>query len=106
MSNYARLNKNSLAGTNYIALHELAHMTAAGRANNQAHGGQPDHSPGWKKNESLANDVAHALLGHAGLPTLPIGEKQGGLSNPPPQVTLPSPPGGGGGGGHDHQVIH
>lgn len=94
---------NGAGGMNYLVLHELGHMTAAGRASNQLNVGAPENSPGWIRNERIANDTAHAIADSFGMSIL--GNPDAGYSSSIPIFTVPSPPpppppsGGGGGPG-------
>lgn len=63
-----------VGGVEYLILHELAHGTAMGQANNGAAYGPPDYRMDTNENranEILANDIAKAVALTLGLPPLP-----------------------------------
>ena len=54
-------------GMNYLPLHELGHMTAAGQAENIAYGAN---TASYDQNERLANDIAFAISSYMNTPIL------------------------------------
>lgn len=99
-------------GMNFFALHELGHMTEAGRNTHMALNAGGMTAAEHQVNERLANDIARAIANNGGMPILPAtgpqAPTQGGYSPNTPvfQTPAPAPPppsggGGGGGGGGD-----
>ncbi|MGH8076117.1 MAG: hypothetical protein ACREPE_02165 [Lysobacter sp.] len=108
LANYNAVN----GGMNFFALHELGHMTAAGR--NTLNGFYADGvltPTEHLANEQIANDIARAIANNGGMPILPAtgpqAPTQGGYSPVIPIFQVPTTPppsgggGGGGGGGYD-----
>lgn len=87
-------------GMNYLALHEIGHMTVAGRQTNaEVHHDKVLTHAENEINERLANDVARGIAHHGRLPVLPAtgisAPTQGGYSAEIPSfdTPAPSPPG-------------
>jgi hypothetical protein len=70
-------------GMTYLPLHELGHMTAAGRAQNESYlAGRST----YEQNERLANDIARAIADNSGDKIL--GEPGGGGYSPTPPIIM------------------
>lgn len=88
IDNLVGYNVHGAEGMNYLVLHELGHMTSAGREMNQlvyADGILEEGSPEWIENERIANDIAKAIGDHAGMPILD--NPAGGYSDTTPTFT-------------------
>lgn len=83
-------------GMNYLALHEIGHMTVAGRQTNaEVHRDEVLTHAENEVNERLANDVARGIAHHGHLPILPAtgisAPTQGGYSAEIPSFDTPAP---------------
>lgn len=96
-------------GMNDLVLHELAHMTSAGRDMNTSVWADGVYTPDeTNANEKYANDIARGIANSVGAaivdnPTYGYGSGSGTFTTPapppPPTPPTPPPPSGGGGGG-------
>ncbi|MGO1073412.1 hypothetical protein [Lysobacter sp. CA199] len=84
-------------GMNYLVLHEIGHMTVAGReTNTDVHRDDTLTHEENETNERLANDVARGIAHRGGLSILPAtgptAPTQGGYSADIPSFDTPAPP--------------